>query len=190
MYNICITCKSNTKSWFNMQFNSENKKDKFEALSNPYMHDLYKHIKIIVKNPTMADDVFQNTLLIAFEKLETLRSESKFKSWIFKISTNECFKTLKKSKKELPIDEFFDDVEALKDSNTAELLTIVKENKKSVMKAVSKLSYEQRRLIFLIYYLELDYKKISEILSLSTNVLRVRHHRIIKKLKEILKGEI
>ncbi len=173
-----------------MQYNPEYKKDKFEALCKPYMHGLYKHIIIIVKNPTVADDVFQNTLLIAFEKLETLKTESKFKSWIFKISTNECFRALKKSKRELPVDEFFDDVEELKDSDTAELLTILKEDKKSVMKAVSKLSYEQRRLIVLIYYLELDYKKISKILSLSTNALRVRHHRIIKKLKEILKGEI
>lgn len=173
-----------------MQFDSENKKDKFEALCNPYIHDLYKHIKIIVKNPTTADDVFQNTLLIAFEKLETLKAESKFRSWILKISTNECFRTLKRSKRELPVDDFFDDVEALKDTDTAELLTILKEDKKSVIQAVSKLSYEQRRLIVMIYYLELDYKKISEILSLSTNALRVRHHRIIKKLKEILKGEI
>jgi RNA polymerase sigma-70 factor (ECF subfamily) len=169
---------------------NSDKRNQFEKLSIPIMLDLYKHIKFIVKSPSLADDVFQNSLMIAFEKLESLRDESKFKPWIFKIATNECFSVLRKGKKEMPFEEFFDSTEDLYDFDTAELLTLLKEDKMAVMKAVGNLSYEQRRLIIMIYYLELNYKEISGLLKVPVNTLRVHHHRIIKKLRKMLKGEI
>jgi RNA polymerase sigma-70 factor (ECF subfamily) len=173
-----------------MFYDNLNRKSKFEEISKPIMLDLYKHIKLIVKNSTLADDVFQNSLLIAYEKLDSLRDESKFKSWVFKIATNECFRVLKEQKKETPIEKFFDDIEELKDTDSVELLIILKDDKKNVMKAIKNLSYNQRCLIVMIYYLGLDYKEISKLLSVEVNALRVQHHRIINKLRNMLKGEM
>jgi RNA polymerase sigma-70 factor (ECF subfamily) len=165
-----------------------NRKEKFEELCRPVISDLHKHIKFIIKDSTLTDDAYQNSLLIAYEKLDSLRDETKFKAWIYKIATNESYRLLKKNKNEISVDDYFNTEESI--CKTAELQIILKEEKIDVMKALQKLSYNQKRLMVMMYYWNLGYKEISSVLKLSVNTLRVQNHRALGRLREILKGEI
>ncbi len=170
-----------------------NRKEKFEELCRPIISDLHKHIKFIIKDSTLTDDAFQNSLLIAYEKLDSLRDETKFKAWIYKIATNESYRLLKKNKNEIPVEDYFNTSEESTDCtaySSAELQIILKEEKIDVMKALQKLSYIQKRLMVMMYYWNLGYKEISSVLKLSVNALRVQNHRALGRLREILKGEI
>lgn len=53
----------------------------------------------IVNNYHDAEDVVAETILIAYEKIHTLRDETKFKSWLMQILVNNAKKEIKKRNK-------------------------------------------------------------------------------------------
>ena len=50
----------------------------------------------IMKNREDAEDAMQNALILAYEHLDELSMMEKFRPWIMRILTNECFRMLKK----------------------------------------------------------------------------------------------
>lgn len=63
--------------------------DKFTELLRPVYGDLARYCRAMCRDGSRddAEDVFQDTLIRAFEKLHTLGDESKFRNWIFSIAT-------------------------------------------------------------------------------------------------------
>ena len=57
---------------------------------------------------TQADgeDAMQESILKAYENIDTLRSRRKFKAWIFQILANECYQILRNRKRQEPTDPF------------------------------------------------------------------------------------
>ncbi len=74
---------SNYKTYMSLE------SDKFTELLRPVYGDLARYCRAMCRDGSRddAEDVFQDTLVRAFEKLHTLGDESKFKNWIFSIAT-------------------------------------------------------------------------------------------------------
>lgn len=79
--------------------------DKFIAQINRYKNDLYIIALSILKNRDDAEDIVQEALLIAYEKIHTLKKEDKFKSWITKIVINQSKMHIRKNKKLIYVDK-------------------------------------------------------------------------------------
>lgn len=60
----------------------------FEELIRPYEGRLYQGILRITRDPTEAADVYQETLLAAFEKFDAFRGDAAFGSWLHRIGVN------------------------------------------------------------------------------------------------------
>lgn len=75
----------------------------FETLIRPYESRLYRAILRITRDPTEAADVYQDTLLAAYEKLARFRGDAAFGSWLYRIGVNFALMRYR-ARKRMPID--------------------------------------------------------------------------------------
>ena len=67
------------------------KKETFCRYIRQYETDMFRFAKSIVGTQADGEDAMQESILKAYEKIDTLRSRRKFKAWIFQILANECY---------------------------------------------------------------------------------------------------
>jgi RNA polymerase sigma-70 factor (ECF subfamily) len=155
------------------------KKDDFCNYVIKYQTDMFRFAKSIVGNSIDGEDAVQEAILKAYEKLDTLRSERKFKSWIFQILANECYAVLRKRNRqgltetgEVPEQAIFDVIDE------GEILKIIHQMKR-----------EYREVIILYYYSEFSVAEIAKVLNISSGTVKSRLFRGRNHLKSILEEE-
>ena len=67
----------------------------FGILYETFSKDMYKFALYYLGSPALAEDCVSECVLIAFQKIGTLKKADAFKSWLFKILYNCCNKALK-----------------------------------------------------------------------------------------------
>ena len=71
----------------------------FESLVEPLRRPLFAYIYRMVTHRDDAEDLLQDTLLRAVERLRDFRGESSFKTWLFGIATHVCLDHLRAKKR-------------------------------------------------------------------------------------------
>jgi RNA polymerase sigma factor (sigma-70 family) len=75
---------------------SEGNQDAFKDLFNRYVSRLYPYILEVIKSPSGAEDIIQDSFIRIWlnrEKLDAIQNPS---SWIFKIALHECYNVLRR----------------------------------------------------------------------------------------------
>ena len=73
----------------------------FGELVNRYSDKVYRLAYRITGDPTNAEEVLQEVLIILVEKLGSFRSESKFSTWLYRVASNASYMFLRNGKKHL-----------------------------------------------------------------------------------------
>lgn len=81
--------------------------DRFQALLTPHRDLLRGYVHRLVGHPADADDLVQDTLVKAMQRLGTLRSEAAFRSWLLRIATHTCVDHLRKQKRWRPLSQVY-----------------------------------------------------------------------------------
>jgi RNA polymerase sigma-70 factor, ECF subfamily len=77
----------------------------FGRLVEPYRRELHAHCYRMLGSVQDAEDALQETLLRAWRGLRGFEGRSSLRSWLYKIATNACLKTIeRRPKRVLPID--------------------------------------------------------------------------------------
>src|SRR2546423_8433052 len=77
----------------------------FGRLVEPYRRELHAHCYRMLGSVQDAEDALQETLLRAWRGLRGFEGRSSLRSWLYKIPTNACLKTIeRRPKRVLPID--------------------------------------------------------------------------------------
>ena len=71
----------------------------FDSLIAPHLPLLHKFLLRILCQPADAEDIAQETLLTAFQKLDTFRGEARFQTWLFGIATRKALDVLRNRKR-------------------------------------------------------------------------------------------
>ena len=77
----------------------------FTRLMKFYMKDMYRVAISILRNDEDAADAIQDTILICWEKIHTLKETKFFKTWMTRILINQCFDLRNKYKNETAYEE-------------------------------------------------------------------------------------
>ncbi|RLD38937.1 MAG: RNA polymerase sigma factor [Bacteroidetes bacterium] len=137
----------------------------------------------IVRKAEEAEELAQDTFLKAFDKLDKFRGDAKFSTWLYRIAYNAAISMTRKRRLEVhALDDFVisnyseDDIREDLDAVDAE------EQQKMLQTALRTLSDDDYLIINLFYLKELSVNDISSITGLSTANVKVKLHRIRKKL--------
>lgn len=149
----------------------------------------------LLKNAEDAEELAQDTFVKAFKSLKDFKFESKFSTWLYRITYNGAISKLRKKQLEV-----FDienvslpDSEVVSSYNTINELNKV-EQKKYISEVLNNLKEDDAFLITLYYLQESSIEEISEVTGLSNSNVKVKLHRARKRfydeLKVILKEEV
>lgn len=163
----------------------------FAYLVDSYKDMVYSLAYKMTKNREEAEEVSQDTFIKAFKNLKNFKGDSKFSTWLYRITYHACLDAIKKNKKHnnsFEINEItFNQIKSVEDT----LQTIErKERAKIIDNCLLQLPEDERSIIWLFYYEELSLKEIIEVTSLSEANIKVKLHRARKKMLTIVKENV
>lgn len=169
------------------------KKDKldtaqFTELLKPHYNDALKYSRALCAtwSPADAEDVLQQSFLLALENFAGLKDMSKFRSWFFKIITTTFYSSIRKHfwKKFLPLDDTRLNVPDLPEVyDRAER----SESRLVLNKALSKLSAKERAAILLFEIADFSIEEITAIQQeKSISAVKSRLSRARTKLRKAI----
>jgi RNA polymerase sigma-70 factor (ECF subfamily) len=137
----------------------------------------------IVRKAEDAEELAQDVFLKIYEKLESFRGDARFSTWLYRIAYNAAISKTRKRRLEVEALDDFTINNYSVDDVKEELQTIDKEEQQVLLKkAMESLSDDDYLIIKLFYLKELPVKDISEITGLSQANIKVKLHRIRKKM--------
>jgi len=158
-------------------------------LLNRYLDRIYRCALRITRNQSDAEEVVQEVFLTLVKKLDTFRGESKFSSWLYRITINASYMHIRAEKKhesELSLDNYapYDERGTLmgkvasKDwSDKPEEVLLSKEAIDIIEKAINELP-EPYRIVFHLRDIEgLSNEEVAKVLELSVPAVKSRLHR-------------
>ncbi len=171
----------------------EGKDQAFEAIVHRYHAQILNLAYRILGNRTDADDVTQEIFVLLYRKLKTFRGESRFSTWLYRVSVNACRDHIRKNRLQISLssrsDEDMPEWEERIAANSIEHpdeLLITMETQKKVQAAMKKLPQKFLVVLYLHDIKGYDYKEISEILGISLGTVKSRLNRARQKMLQEL----
>lgn len=152
-----------------------------EKIYNEFSPKIFRICLGYFNDVEMAKDLTQETFISVIENYKSFKNDSNISTWIFRIATNKCLRQIENNNRKNSLNQQFtieyDEIN----------IEIEKEEKLFLRKCLAELP-ELERLVIGLYLEDLSQKKISEVVGLSHENVRVKVHRIkeqlIKKFKE------
>jgi len=153
----------------------------FSHIVSDYQQMVFTVALKIANNREDAEDITQEVFIKAFKSLDSFKEESEFSTWLYRIAYNTTLSELRKRKIAF---SSFDDFSTLKeeeiDENREDIAT--EEKILYLEKALKTLPAEDALLITMFYLDNQSVEEISRISNLSQANVKVKLHRIRKKL--------
>lgn len=163
----------------------------FSVLVDRYKDLVFSLALKMVKNREEAEEVSQDTFVKVFKSLSQFKGDSKFSTWLYKVTYNTCLDRLKKYKREqqvVSIDEF--NSNQIKSIDNALDKMEDEERKKAIQDCIELLPRDDAFLLTLFYFEEQSLEEIAKVVNLTSNNVKVKLFRIRKKLTTILKERL
>ena len=167
----------------------------FAFLINRYKDMVFTLALKIVKSREDAEEVAQDSLLKAYQKLDGFKGQSKFSTWLYTIVYRSALTKVRKKKLETTdIDSYV--LDNHKDGQDFPQLEAIKngEQQKYVRQAIDNLGETDSLLITLFYLHDNSIEEIQEITDMSQSNVKVRlfraRKRLYKELSLLLKEEV
>jgi RNA polymerase sigma-70 factor (ECF subfamily) len=166
----------------------------FTGLIERYQSELYNYLLKFLRQPALAEDVFQESFLQVHISAESFQADRRFRPWLYTIATNKARDMLRKQKRRQTIqitssDEDLSDGQLwdslLQDETTPEDVFARQEEKELVREAVEKLPDHLREILILAYFQQVPYKEMSEILDVPLGTVKSRLHAAVKGFAKV-----
>lgn len=163
-----------------------------EQLIERHRRKVYNYILMMVKNQSIADDIFQETFIKVIASLDRGKysENGKFVSWVLRIAHNQIidhFRAKKSAGHVTSDDVGYDILNQSKYSEaTAEDIMIRDQITEDVRRLVDFLPDEQREVIILRHYMGLSFKEIAEQTEVSINTALGRMRYALINLRKLI----
>lgn len=147
-------------------------KEAFSQLMKEYGQDLYKVAKAILRNDEDIADAMQETALTCWEKIETLKKNQYFKTWLIRILINHCNAIYRQRKRYVLQEILPEQTEEAAEYKTVEWLEMLQ------------CLEEKYRIVLVLYYAEeWKVKDIAKLLHISQSAVKQRLFTGRKKME-------
>jgi len=159
-----------------------NKAKIFTELVEKNQGIIHKVCRIYTDDKDSHEDLFQEIVLQLWRSYDSFKGDSKFSTWMYRVSLNTAITLIKKKTKSSETD-----------FNEAQFLNLTSDDKDEFLEeritllyAAIRLLNDVERALVLLFLEDLPYKDIAETLGISEVNARVKMNRVKIKLKEIM----
>ncbi len=155
----------------------------FESIYRMYVGRVYAICLRMLANPTRVEEVTQKIFIRLWSKLNSYRGESRFSSWLYRLSVNVVLNELKCA--EAKTDPSFAPIEnhhpSTSNDETLKIMAL------DLDRAIALLPY-QARIIFVLHDIEgLTHEEIAHAMKLAGGTCKAQLSRARRLLREMLK---
>ncbi len=165
----------------------------FKKLVTKHKRNVYYLAYDMLRLREDAEDVSQEVFVKAFRSLKNFRGDSKFSSWLYRITVNTCLSLINKKNYSLrqnssDIDEIVDTELEIKspESFNPEKNTEAVFIKNHIDKAMQKLSERERTIFIMRNYTGMSFDEIVNILKIKPGTVRSTNFKALEKLRREL----
>jgi len=156
----------------------------YTQLYHQHSRAVYNTILRLIEHTAEAEDVLQESFVVAFQKIEGYKNTGGFRAWVKRIAINKSIERLRKRKIRLvELEPEYSLEEEVMDEEAFEF-TMSKVN--TAIEALP----EGYRVIFILFAIEnLPHTEIAQMLGMENGAVRTKYHRAKHKLLSSLKEE-
>lgn len=177
--------KSKESEIIELMQNERTREKGLRLLMDAYQSRLYWHIRRMIVDHDLAQDVLQETFIKVYQNFHQFKQNSLLYTWLYRIATNESLQQLQKLKKMQKTDEnaeyYLQNLVADNVENDADEIQIL------LQKAIQSLPEKQKLVFTMRYYDELPYEELSKILDMSVGTLKTNYHYARQKIEDYIK---
>ncbi len=153
-----------------------------------YYHGLVLYLNTYLRNLSLAEDLAEDTFFELVAKKPAFGGKSTFKTWLYAIGRNIAAEHLKREshKKEMLPEEL---VERIADDCNVEENYIKEQEKVALHKAMAKLKPLYRQVLWLLYFEDMSYEEVAQIMNKSLPAVDHLVRRAKLSLKSGMKKE-
>lgn len=147
-------------------------KDAYNQLLLSIQNELYGYIYNMINDKSNVDDILQEVFVIIYRKLFLLREPECFRTWVYKITTREIFRVIRKKqslKEKLTQQEDFDNLVPYAETFNLSELVIEKLNL-----MINDLTPASRAVLTLHYNNGIPINEIADILDIAAGTVKSR----------------
>ena len=144
----------------------------FACLLDKYSRPIHSLILKVVRSQEEAEELAQDTFMKVFKNLASFKGGCSFSTWIYRIAYNTAISSVRKKRYEFLA---FGQTESTEQVQRLEV-------------ALEQLLPDERALILLFYWKEKTIEELVSITGLTASNIKVKLHRIRKKLFVLLNG--
>jgi RNA polymerase sigma-70 factor, ECF subfamily len=157
----------------------------YRVLVERYQDTLFRCARAQVREHDVAADVVQATFVHAYDRLASLRDESSFGGWVYRMCLNRCRDHLKSARRrDVPLDATPE--HRLAGADRADRALEDEELRRLLDHALAALNDSQRTAFVLKHVEERTYEEMSDMLGEPVGALKMRVHRAREALKRTL----
>lgn len=165
----------------------EGDRDAFAELYRLYQVRLGRFLANVLRNPQIAEEVLDDTLLVVWERAADFKGESKLSTWIFAIAYRKAMKALRRY--DAPIED--DRAETRPSGEATPEETYAHGRLHELLRrAMAELSPDHRAVVELTYFSDLGYREIAQIMDCPVDTVKTRMFYARRHLKRTLDGTL
>ncbi len=152
-------------------------KEGLREIYEAYVGYIYTIVLGVVGNKENAEDVTSEFFIKLWTALDTYQSNGAHKAWLATIARNMAVDFIRKNKREIPTEEFEEDVSTA-ETPEQEVISDI-----SLQEALSRLSDAERLVVDMKVLGEMSFREISESTGIPMGTVTWRYQNAIKKLR-------
>ena len=164
-------------------YENVNRQKRFESLAKAYSKDLYRFAYWLCGNPSIADDLVQETFLRAWKALDKLEDEKKAKSWLITILRRENARRFERKRFDLV------DIDDVVIEDKVNLTPEQSLQQTQLHQSILSLELEYREPLLLQTIGGLKTREIAQLLNLNLNTVNTRLFRAKDQLRRKIQHE-
>ena len=153
----------------------------FDKIYADYYSEVYKFVLTLCQNPTLAEEITQESFFKALKSIDSFNGNCKLSTWLCKIARNTFYSYTKKHNRQVdyPLDAI------LSDENIEEQFAD-KEIAYAIHKVLHKLNEPYKEVFWLRIFGELSFAQVGALFEKTESWARVTYYRAKIMIKEEL----
>ena len=172
----------------------EGNAEAFQELYRAYGKKILNYVYRMTGSRDEAEDLMQDTFVLAYRKLKSLKENARFQSWLFRIAQNNVYQRYRNRPPETEsveseeTGEFADRESPTEPLRTPEQAFLSQELEQIIQTAIDDLPDKYRQVFVLSAIHKLSYREISEVMSRSLASVKSDIHRARVEVRDKIRG--